>query len=158
MDFYQIIHNDFLLQLMRNTTCSSCSDAWNGAVNKKKRRYIKKSIVVFSKLIRHFAIIISLFFPFKYRKIVFYAAIREFRMKNELDKYNFLVFFSTPKRCFVFSICFCLGLYCSLEFICTCGHTIKINTSKQCGKSKFTDVNVRSIIGMFIATEIFSYN
>ena len=79
-------------------------------------------------------------------------------MKNELDKDNFLVFFSTSKRCFVFSICFCLGLYCSLEFICTCEHTIKINTSKQCGKSKFRDVNVRSIIGMFISTEIFSHN
>ena len=79
-------------------------------------------------------------------------------MKNELDKYIFLVFFPTPERYFVFSIYFCLGLYYSLEFICTCGHTIKIKTCKQCGKSKFRDVNVGSIIGMSIATEIFSHN
>ena len=37
LDFYQIIHNDFLLQLMENTTCSSCSDAWNGAMSIRKR-------------------------------------------------------------------------------------------------------------------------
>ncbi|CAF3814479.1 unnamed protein product [Rotaria sp. Silwood1] len=37
LDFYQIIHNDFLLQLMRNTTCTSCSDAWNGAMSIRKR-------------------------------------------------------------------------------------------------------------------------
>ncbi|CAF1496339.1 unnamed protein product [Rotaria sp. Silwood1] len=40
LDFYQIIHNDFLLQLMRNTTCSNCSDAWNGTMSIRKREGI----------------------------------------------------------------------------------------------------------------------
>jgi hypothetical protein len=37
LNFYQIIHNDFLLQLMRNTDCCSCSNAWNGTMAVRKR-------------------------------------------------------------------------------------------------------------------------
>lgn len=40
LDFYQIIHNDFLLQLMRNTTCNNCTNVWTGTMSIRKREGI----------------------------------------------------------------------------------------------------------------------
>jgi hypothetical protein len=36
-DFYQLIHNNSLLQLMRNTSCQSCLQNWDGKMHFKKR-------------------------------------------------------------------------------------------------------------------------
>ncbi|CAF1183467.1 unnamed protein product [Adineta ricciae] len=36
-DFYQVIHNSFLLELMRNTICQSCFHNWNGIMRLTKR-------------------------------------------------------------------------------------------------------------------------
>jgi hypothetical protein len=36
-DFYQLIHNSSLLKLMRNTSCQSCLQNWNGAMRLTKR-------------------------------------------------------------------------------------------------------------------------
>ncbi|CAF3823104.1 unnamed protein product [Rotaria sp. Silwood1] len=33
MDFYQVIHNSFLLELMRNTICIGCKEQWNGKMH-----------------------------------------------------------------------------------------------------------------------------
>ncbi|CAF4449951.1 unnamed protein product [Rotaria sp. Silwood2] len=33
MDFYQVIHNSFLLELMRNTICIGCEEKWNGKMH-----------------------------------------------------------------------------------------------------------------------------
>ncbi|CAF1311457.1 unnamed protein product [Rotaria sordida] len=33
MDFYQVIHNSFLLELMRNTICIGCKEQWNGKIH-----------------------------------------------------------------------------------------------------------------------------
>jgi len=36
-DFYQLIHNRSLLELMRNTSCQSCCENWNGEMHLNKR-------------------------------------------------------------------------------------------------------------------------
>ncbi len=36
-DFYQLIHNNLLLELMRNTICQSCFENWNGTMRLTKR-------------------------------------------------------------------------------------------------------------------------
>lgn len=37
MDFYQVIHNNFLLELMQNTICIDCKQQWDGKMNISKR-------------------------------------------------------------------------------------------------------------------------
>ena len=42
MDFYQVIHNSFLLELMQNTICSQCKKHWNGKMDISKREGMYK--------------------------------------------------------------------------------------------------------------------
>jgi len=42
MDFYQVIHNSFLLDLMRNTICIGCKEQWNGKMHISKREGMYK--------------------------------------------------------------------------------------------------------------------
>ena len=42
MDFYQIIHNSFLLELMRNTICIRCKEQWNRKMHISKREGMHK--------------------------------------------------------------------------------------------------------------------
>jgi len=37
MDFYQVIHNSFLLELMGNTICIGCKEQWSGKMHISKR-------------------------------------------------------------------------------------------------------------------------
>ncbi|CAF4338009.1 unnamed protein product [Rotaria magnacalcarata] len=45
-DYYQIIHNSFLLQLMKQTICISCKQIWNGDLPIAKREGIVVKILV----------------------------------------------------------------------------------------------------------------
>ncbi|CAF4628538.1 unnamed protein product, partial [Rotaria sp. Silwood2] len=36
-DYYQIIHNSFLLELMKQSICISCKSIWNGDMSVAKR-------------------------------------------------------------------------------------------------------------------------
>ena len=36
-DYYQIIHNSFLLELMKQSICISCKSIWNGTMSVSKR-------------------------------------------------------------------------------------------------------------------------
>ena len=47
-DYYQIIHNSFLLELMKQTICISCSSIWNGGMSVAKRE--GTVYVVFSRV------------------------------------------------------------------------------------------------------------
>ena len=51
MDFYQVIHNSFLLELMRNTICIGCKEKWNGKVHISKREICLNDFAVDSGLI-----------------------------------------------------------------------------------------------------------
>lgn len=42
MDFYQVIHNSFLLDLMKNTICIECKEQWNGKMHISKREGMYK--------------------------------------------------------------------------------------------------------------------
>ncbi|CAF2123078.1 unnamed protein product [Rotaria magnacalcarata] len=44
-DYYQIIHNSFLLQLMKQTVCASCKLIWNGDMSVAKREGLYCSLV-----------------------------------------------------------------------------------------------------------------
>ena len=102
-NYYQIIHNSFLLELMKQTIFISCKSKWNGDMSVAKRE--GTVYLVFSHV-----------------------------------KLNRYIYFS--------------GLCCSLVFTCHCSNEIKINTSKQCPKTSKRDINIRSVIGMFILSNI----
>ena len=42
MDFYQAIHNGFLLELMGNTMCIGCKGKWNGQMQMSEREDMHK--------------------------------------------------------------------------------------------------------------------
>ncbi|CAF3973573.1 unnamed protein product [Rotaria sordida] len=44
-DYYQIIHNSFLLELMKQTICVSCKSKWNGDMSVAKREGLYCSLV-----------------------------------------------------------------------------------------------------------------
>ncbi|CAF1515339.1 unnamed protein product, partial [Rotaria sp. Silwood1] len=44
-DYYQIIHNSFLLELMKQTICISCKSTWNGDMSVAKREGLYCSLV-----------------------------------------------------------------------------------------------------------------
>ena len=41
-DFYQAIHNGFLLELMGNTICIGCKEKWNGKMHMSEREDMHK--------------------------------------------------------------------------------------------------------------------
>ena len=105
-DYYQIIHNSFLLELMKQNICILCKSIWNGSVSVAKREGTA------------------------------------FFISSDTKVYNYI----------------CIsGLYCSIVFTCNCSNTIKINTSKQCPKSSKRDINVRSVVGKFMLSNIIMY-
>ena len=42
MDFYQVIYNSFLLELMRNTICIGCKEKWNWKMHMSDREGMHK--------------------------------------------------------------------------------------------------------------------
>ena len=71
MGFYQVIHNSFLLDLMRNIICIGCKEQWNEKMHISKRECIN-DFGVDSDLIRYFyGKMIDFYFLFTSRFILF---------------------------------------------------------------------------------------